>query len=391
LEAEAMSGIEEYEWMLQYLKTLDPVNARIIEGLGQHNPRNLSLLSKKIGLPPTTVAFRVKKLMKEGFLQFRAKLNSSKLGLIKAVLIADSNHRFSETLLDVIENTGYWTYTARCYGKFNGFYAVFSFPFDHKTALKDYLDRAKQLGAISTYSLYWTTNIFEVAPNFGWFNFKTKTWNFPWQKWINEVLKAPGQIAQNLKDPQSYKAEIDGTDLLILKELEKNGLADFTELSKVAKMTPQAVRHRFLQHIMKRKLLAEYEVAILPYPLQVSDMCAFVFDFATEHDLAKFDNSLRDKPFALNHAKVVGKNSLLVHSYLPKTEFSNFMMALNHLTREDIIQDFSYVSLDVPSFKRQTVSYEYFHDGKWVYDFGDQIEKLTKIVPLKVGAHSRSS
>jgi hypothetical protein len=67
------------------------------------------------------------------------------------------------------------------------------------------------------------------------------------------------------------------------------------------------------------------------------------------------------------------------------------MMALNHLTREDIIQDFSYVSLDVPSFKRQTVSYEYFHDGKWVYDFGDQIEKLTKIVPLKVGAHSRSS
>ncbi len=383
-----MSRLEDYEWMLHYLKTLDPTNAKIIEGLGLYSPRNLSLLSKKIGLPPTTVAFRVKKLMKEGFLKFRAKLNSSRLGLMKAVLIADSNHKFSETLLDAIENIGYWTYTSRCYGKLNGFYAVFAFPFEYKTVFEDYFEKAKQLGAMSNYVLFQTTNIFEISRNFHWFDFKKKAWNFQWQKWIDEVLNSSEQIPQRLTDPKSYEVEIDSRDLLILKELEKNGLADFTQLSKVVKITPQAVRHRFLQHVVKRNLIEEYEVAILPYPLQVSDMCAFVLDFANQRNLAKFVNSLMDKPFALNYAKVMQKNSLLVHFYLPKTEFSNFMMSLNRLTTKEIIQDFFYVSIDVPSFKRQTVSYEYFHDGQWIYKHDERMKRLMEITPLKVRAHS---
>ncbi len=383
-----MSRLEDYEWMLHYLKTLDPINAKIIEGLGLYSPRNLSLLSKKIGLPPTTVAFRVKKLMKEGFLKFRAKLNSSRLGLMKAVLIADSNHKFSETLLDAIENIGYWTYTSRCYGKLNGFYAVFAFPFEYKTVFEDYFEKAKQLGAMSNYVLFQTTNIFEIARNFHWFDFKKKAWNFSWQKWIDEILNSSEQIPQRLTDPKSYDVEIDSRDLLILKELEKNGLTDFTQLSKVVKITPQAVRHRFLQHVVKRNLIEEYEVAILPYPLQVSDMCAFVLDFANQRYLAKFVNSLMDKPFALNYAKVIQKNSLLVHFYLPKTEFSNFMMSLNRLTTKEIIQDFFYVSIDVPSFKRQTVSYEYFHDGKWIYKHDERMKRLMEITPLKVRAHS---
>lgn len=383
-----MSRLEDYEWMLHYLKTLDPTNAKIIEGLGLYSPRNLSLLSKKIGLPPTTVAFRVKKLMKEGFLKFRAKLNSSRLGLMKAVLIADSNHKFSETLLDAIENIGYWTYTSRCYGKLNGFYAVFAFPFEYKAVFEDYFEKAKQLGAMSNYVLFQTTNIFEISRNFHWFDFKKKAWNFQWQKWVDEVLNSSEQIPQRLTDPKSYEVEIDSRDLLILKELEKDGLADFTQLSKVVKITPQAVRHRFLQHVVKRNLIEEYEVAILPYPLQVSDMGAFVLDFANQRNLAKFVNSLMDKPFALNYAKVLHKNSLLVHFYLPKTEFSNFMMSLNRLTTKEIIQDFFYVSIDVPSFKRQTVSYEYFHDGQWIYKHDERMKRLMEITPLKVRAHS---
>jgi len=383
-----MSRLEDFEWMLHYLKTLDPINAKIIEGLGKYNPRNLSLLARKIGLPPSTVAFRVKKLMKDGFLKFRAKLNSPKLGLIKAALIADTHHRFAEPLLDAIENVGYWTYIACCYGKFNGFYAVFSFPFQHKAELEDYFGRAKQLGILSNYLLLWTTNIFEVAPNFNWFDFKRKAWNFHWQKWLNEVSKSSEQVPRRLADPKSYDVEIDSTDLLILKELEKNGSEDFTQLSKVVKITPQAVRHRFYQHIAKRNLITEYEVAIFPYPLQVSDLCSFVFDFETERALARFANSLLDKTFVINYAKVIGKNSLVVHVYLPKTEFSNFMMSLNRLTMEEIIQDFFYVSIDVASFRRQTVSYECFQDGEWVYNHAEQIKKLTKIVPLKAHAFS---
>jgi len=372
--------------MLRYIKMLDPVNATIIEALGKNDPRNLLALAKKIGLPPTTVTFRVKKLMREGFLQIRAKVNSHKLGLMKAVLIADAHRGHVETLLKTIENVGYWTYTARCYGKFNGVYAVFSFPFEQKAALEAYLEKARQLGAISNYVLLWTTNIFEMAPNFDWFDFKRRSWNFVWQKWLDEVLNSSSYLPKRLEDPTSYKVEVDYIDLLILKELEKDGLKDFTELSKVAKITPQAIRHRFHQHMMKRELIAEYEVAIFPYPLEISDLCAFVFSFADEQALAKFAHSLVDKPFVVSRAKAIGSNSLLVHFYIPKVEFSNFVELLNQLAMKGMIVDFFYVSLDVASFRRQTVSYEFFHDGKWLYNPSEAIDRLTKMVPMQLQA-----
>jgi len=30
------------------------------------------------------------------------------------------------------------------------------------------------------------------------------------------------------------------------------------------------------------------------------------------------------------------------------------------------------------------VSYEYFRDGKWIYDHEEKMKKLTTIVPLKI-------
>lgn len=376
--------------MLRYIKILDPVNATILEALGKSDPRNLLALAKKIGLPPTTVAFRVKKLMKEGFLKVQAKINSPKLGLMKAVLIADTNRGHSEALVKAIENVGYWTYTARCYGKFNGVYAVFSFPFEQKIDLEEYFEEARQLGAVTNYVLLWTTNILEVAPNFDWFDFERRTWNFAWPRWLDEVLDSSADLPRQLMDPESYEIEVDYIDLLILKELEKNGLQDFTKLSEVAKITPQAVRHRYHQHVMKRKLIAGYDVAIFPYPLQISDLCTFVFDFVDDQALAKFADSLVDKPFVVNRAKVIGKNSLVVHFYIPKVEFSNFVESLNHLAVKRLIEDFFYVSLDVASFKRQTVSYEFFHGGKWTYKASEAIEKLTKIVPVQLRAQAPS-
>jgi DNA-binding Lrp family transcriptional regulator len=381
-----ISRLEDYEWMLRYIKTLDPVNAKIIEALGEGDPRNLLALAKKISLPPTTVAFRVKKLVEKGFLNIKAKTNSHKLGLMKAVLIAHTNHGHTETLTKAIENTGYWTYTARCYGKFNGVYAVFSFPFKQKAALEDYFERAKQLGALRNYELFWTTNIFEVAPSFDRFDFKRKAWNFAWREWSDEILSSSAKLPEHLEDPESYEINADYTDLLILKELEKDGLRDFTELAKVAEITPQAIRHRFHQHILKRNLITEFELATLPYPLQMSDLCAFVFNFPYEPAMAKFANSLVDKPFVMSRAKIIGKNSLVVHFYVPKVEFSNLIESLNLLATKDIIEDFHHVSLDIESFKRQTVSYEFFQNGTWTYDSAETNAKLAKLIPIELKA-----
>ncbi len=379
----AIRRLEDFEWMLSYLKMLDKTNAKIIEGLARYGPRNLSSLAEKIGLPPTTVAFRLKKLTKDGFFGIGAKLDTPSLGLVKAVLVAEPNHGLAAKLREAIESVGYWSYIARCYGKFNGFYSIFSFPAKHKVALEDYLVRAKSLGVISNYRLFWTTNIFDVALNFDQYDFKNKIWNLPWAEWVNEALSAPQDLPQHLRDPESYEIKVDYRDLLILKELEKNALASFTDISKVVGISPQAVRYRFQQHITRRRLLAGHDMVIFPYPLETSELCAVIFDFPNETALAKFANSLLDKPFVLSYAKLVGENSLLSHFYVPKSEFSRFMDSLECLTMKEIIRNFFFVVLDARTSKRQTVSYEYFNNGKWIYNKAEQIQKLARMIPLQ--------
>ena len=365
--------------MIRYLKMLDRTNAKILEGLGKHGPRNILALAKSIKLPPKTVSFRIKKLMKEGLLKIRANLDYTRLGLMKAVLIAESKPGQERKLHKVIGNLDYWTYMVRCYGKYDGYYAIFAFPAEYRKKLAEYLDKSLQLEAFSRYIFYPITNLAEVVPNFDWFDFQNKSWAFPWERWVDEVQNASERLPRNLVDPETYSVRVDETDIFVLKELEKNGAAKFTELAEVANITPQGVRYRFHNHIIGRNLLADYAVAIFPYPIPTSDMCSFIIDFEDEEKLAKFVNSLQNKPFIINYGKVIGQDSLIVHTYTPKTEFSGLMNSINHLAEKKLAKSFLYVSLDVASFRRQTISYEFFKGNKWTYDFRKKLETLKNI------------
>jgi len=38
------------------------------------------------------------------------------------------------------------------------------------------------------------------------------------------------------------------------------------------------------------------------------------------------------------------------------------------------------VNLNIPSFKRQTVSYEFFKDNSWTFNYKEKLKKLTEII-----------
>ena len=375
-----MSRLENFEWMLHYLKVLDPINAKILAGLGRFGPRNTSFLARSLKLPATTVAFRIKNLVEKGYLQVRANLNHSKLGLMKAVLITETTGGLEEKLMEAVGNIGYWTYIAKCYGKFNGIYALFAFPAEHKDKLEAYLNEAVRCKAMSSYVFFWTTNLCEVPPNFDWFDFKNKAWKFSWRQWIDEVLKASEKLPERFVEPEKYQIMVDETDLFLLKELEKNAFVKFTKIADALRMSPQGVRYRYYKHVMKLGLIMDYEIAIFPYPLLVSDMCSFIVHFQNEEALAKFSSTLSNKPFIINYGKIIGQNSLLMHSYTPRTEFPNFINALNSLVKRKLITEFLYVNLHVASFKRQTISYEFFRDKSWTFNHNEKLKRLAEIM-----------
>jgi DNA-binding Lrp family transcriptional regulator len=170
------------------------------------------------------------------------------------------------------------------------------------------------------------------------------------------------------------------TDLLLLKELEKDGSVEFRTLAKIANMTHEAVRYRFQDHVIKRELIADYEIAIFPYPHQSSELASLVIEFKNKKALAKFVNSLSSKPFILNYAKVIGQDKLIVHFYVPKIEFPRLVDSVNMLIETGFVERFSHVLLDVSSYKRQTVSYEFFEINRWIYNHAETIKNLRKLL-----------
>lgn len=378
-ERATTSGAEDFQWMLRYLDALDEINAKILEGLGTHGPRNISSLAKKLRLPPTTVAFRLSKLIKENGLQIRARLNFQKLGLKRAAVFAEAKPGKEKILRTLIDNLQYWTYTIRCFGKFNGIYALFGFPEEFKKEFENYFAEALKTGVLDNYVLYWLTDLCEVPPNFRWFDFKKRSWNFKWKEWTKEIEQASTIFPSRLLNPEIYPVLVDITDLLLLKELEKDGSVEFKKLAKVVDMTPEAVRYRFQDHIIKRELVVDYAITIFPYPYQSSDLSSFVIEFRDSETLSKFVNSLSNKPFILSYAKVIGQNKLIAHFYVPKMEFPNLIDSINALIEMRFVERFFHVSLDVSSYKSQTVSYEFFEKNKWTFNHENAIKNLKKI------------
>lgn len=364
--------------MLRYLDALDETNAKILEGLGAHGPRNTSSLAKKIKISPTTVAFRISKLIEESDLQIRARLNFQKLGLRRAVVFTEAKPGKEKTLRSLIENLPYWTYTIRCFGKYNGIYALFSFPTEFKREFEDYFAEISKHNVLENHTIFWVTDFCEMPPSFHWFDFKKRCWNFPWQELLKEIEHAGEALPKRLLDSETYPILADNIDLLILKELEKDGSTEFRKLAKTVGMTPEAIRYRFQNHILKRRLIADYEISIFPYPHQVSDLASFAIDFKNHTKLAKFVNSLANKPFVVNYAKVTGQNTLIAHFFTPKTEFSRLIDSLNQLIGMNVVARFFHVVLDIPSYKRQTVSYEFFKNNKWTYNHQEHLKSLKK-------------
>lgn len=374
------SGVQDFQWMLQYLDALDETNAKILEGLGAHGPRNISALAKKLKISPTTVAFRISKLVEESGLQVRGRLNFQKLGLRRAVIFTEAKPGKEKVLRNLVENLPFWTYAIRCFGRFNGVYALFSFPSEFTREFEDYFAEASRLNVLEKYAVFWVTDFCEMPPNFRWFDFKKRGWNFHWQQWLKEIENSTKALPKRLLDPETYPIFADNTDLLILKELEKDGSIEFKKLAKTVDMTPEAVRYRFQNHILKRQLVVDYEISIFPYPFQSSDLASFAIDFKDQAALARFVNSLTNKPFVLNYAKVTGQNKLIAHFFTPKMEFSHLIDCLNQLIEMHIVERFSHVVLDVPSYKRQTVSYEFFEKNRWAYNHQEILKGLKTIL-----------
>jgi len=361
-------------------KKLDEIDVKILEGLSLLGPRNLALIAKHLELPPTTVRFRVKRMIENSFLFLHLAPYHTNMGLKKVVLFAEAAPGYEDDLLECLKINDFWIFLCRIYGPYEGCGGIWTIPKENVEDFHSFLRRLQDLGIARNIEIIWSTCFHGPQISSRWFHNENGTWVFNWDEWINEVETIEGELPYTLVEPADWPIKVDYEDLLIIKELEIDGRASLSAISKKLGMPIRKVKYHFREHILKRGLIEKYQVEIYRYPFPLCEILFFKFEFDDHDKMAKFALSLDDKPFAIFLGKVLGENALVSQIYLPKVEFRKFISVLSILIKRGLLKQYHYVIQDIYQNWRETIPYEHFENGRWNYDYDKQREKLKELL-----------
>ena len=359
-------------------KNLDACDLRILEGLAEYGPRNIARVAQELDIPRGTVISRIKRMSSSFYLRLVTTIYHTNLGMKKAVVFAKATPGQEDHLLNCLKVNKFYIYLGRCFGLFEGCIGIYVIPVEHTTEFTKFLAEVERLGVTESVKLFWSTCFHTVNLTRNWFDDDKETWVFPWEKWLSEVFSSESDLPYTLKDPESFLLKADETDLFIVKELEKNATVSLASIARKQGTTLQNIRYHYETHVVKHGLIETFQMAILPFDRATSDMLFFVFKFSDSEKMSKFARSLLNKPFVFILGKILNENSLVSQIYLPRTEFRRFIDALSKLASLGFLENYEYLFQDlrVGKWSRETIPYEFFKNGSWMYDHSQHVKAL---------------
>jgi DNA-binding Lrp family transcriptional regulator len=361
---------------------LDSVDIKILAGLAEYGPRNVKRLARELDIPRGTVLSRIERLSSSFYLRLLTTVYHTNLGMKKAVVFAEATPGEEDLLFKCMRLNDFYIYLSRCFGVFEGCLGIYVIPKEHTTEFEQFLAELKKTGVAQDIQIQWSTCFHTVNLTGKWFDNNSQTWTFPWNKWLEEIPSKKSELPYTLTDPDSFTLRADQTDLFIVKELEQDATISLADMARKLGTTLQNIRYHYESHVVKHGLVETFQVAILPFERSTSDMLFFVFRFNTAEKMAKFAQSLLDKPFVNIVGKVLGKNTLVSQLCLPRLEFRNFVDALSKLARDGFLQSYYYLFQDlrVGKWSRRTIPYQFFKNGSWAYDHNEHVKSLQDLV-----------
>src|SRR6266516_912473 len=368
---------EEYlEKINRFVSFLDHQNVKIIMAMRKYGLRNLQLIASKTNIPRPTVHARVSRLEKEGLLRTWIHPNYAKLGLVRAMVFLTTKPGKELLAPEALRVPGYWLRLIRCMGECNDYYSTHTIPLEKRWDFEQYLEKIVASGIASEYRLLWLEEARSPLPDFRYYDAKKKTWTFDWPGWLEALAAKPGQTRR--KDP-SVPGTFDKKDLIILKELVKDGRTKLTQLARLLDMTVPAVKYRF-DNLARSGFIREYVIDMLPFAPEISDLYEMVLDFKSNEGLALGEKVLSSLPMVLTLSRVESANSISVRIYLPRTQMNNLLLMFSALTRRGDLEGFTYVLLDPMTIRTQTFAYKFYEDSTgWRYDNLEYFEELRKV------------
>ena len=358
-------------------KPFDIVDLKVLEALATYGPRNVTEVSRKLCMPAETLRKKLKRLSSQTFLRFNINVNLANLGLRETIVFAEAVPGYENVLFEALKINDFWTFLSRCYGMFEGVVGIFVVPNENRSEFKHFISELERIGLSRKSQLFRSTCFHSVQSKCKWFNPETKTWDFNWDVWTQEIETENTDLPSILVKPEASTVEADEIDVFILKELEKDATISFKKLAEKLDLSPQLVGYHYHNHLIGKGLLESFEVTVFHFGKD-SEFSFFTFSFDEEGKLARFASSLLDKPFVKALGRILDSNQLYGYLCFPRSEFRRFLEILSKLVKSGSLENYQYVIQDFASSVRETIPYQCFRKGKWVYDHERYINILNK-------------
>ncbi len=367
-------GIGEIE------KHLDKTNIKILTAMWKYGPRNLLEVSRRTGLPFTSVYHRVAKLeAKSGRIVYLLP-EVSKLGLIRIVVLVASKPGLEDTVKTALKIPKLWRVINKCEGTFT-YLSSHAVPLGMLSDFKEYVQTLQDVGLITQFRLILTGDSVPTFPNFRYYNPDLKQWTFPWGTWLAQITDFEPEL--EIHDPEDYANLADKKDMVIIEQLEANARTRLSDLGKDPFMNSslQVVKYHWDKRLAPAGLVRCFAFDVYPYPVEVCSYHQVMLEFTSPSAMNKFFSVAQDLFFILTVEKVLKSNALLALTYISNSQLSSMFTFFSELTTSGIISSFSAVRLDFAGRDTQTISSELFTDQKgWVADFRKCTAELVTLV-----------
>ncbi len=365
METETVHIADAFVAVRHIARQLDQTNIKILSAMWKFGPRNLLEVSRRTGIPFTSVYNRVGKLEAESGRIAYLMPQVSKLGLTRLVVLVNAKAREADRVRSALKMPNFWWAINPCEGPFT-YHSVHAVPVKYLNNFRAYVRELKKVGLISECRTIRTGEQIPNFPNFRYYDVKTNSWTLPWGSWL-EALKEI--IPREIEDPTDYANLVDKKDLLVVKELEKNARKRFADLAPLLGVSLQAVKYRFDKRLVPSGIAKNFGLDVYPYPIEVSAYHEIMLEFPSKEAMNRFFALQKELFFILASSKVIDRTTLMVRTCILESQLHNMFRFFSEMAKEKLLESYSALRLSFKGRETQTISYELFDDKNgWVFN-----------------------
>jgi DNA-binding Lrp family transcriptional regulator len=360
--AEQYAGVEQ-----RILRELDPMAIKILSAMWEYGPRNLLEISRRTGIPFTSVYHRVERIESKSGPIVYVVPKLSKIGMVRVLVLATVRLGCEESVTRALTAPNLWSAIESCEGTFTHA-STHSVPLSSLGPFTDYVSDLCRIGLVTDMKVIPQSDYVPNFPNFSYYDPLRQEWTFRWNGWLTKILAA--EPRETLRDPSSYATDVDEKDLLIVRKLEANARKTYSELAPDLGISLYGVKYHFDKKLVPSGIVSNFQFNVVPYPREVSALHEIMLEFDNSLSMDKFVSAIRDLFFVVGYAKVLGKDAILLRTYILESQLPKLFMLFSELAKANLLRSYSAIRKDIHSRRTQTISHELFHKDKgWIVDF----------------------